>query len=84
MPTDLPDGFQVQVDLARAPAGDRRYLVGGSPTRMLRLSDAPRNDDALPMVVLLCVTRQPEPSAVACSMPGSPTRGRCSGRLPIR
>ncbi|GAB08098.1 mycofactocin system glycosyltransferase [Gordonia amarae] len=40
VPTDLPDGFQVQVDLRCAHRGDLRYLVGGSPTRMLRLSDA--------------------------------------------
>ena len=40
VPTDLPDGFQVQVDLRCAQRGDLRYLVGGSPTRMLRLSDA--------------------------------------------
>ncbi|MBD0021108.1 mycofactocin system glycosyltransferase [Gordonia pseudamarae] len=38
--TDLPDGFQVQVDLRCAQRGDLRYLVGGSPTRMLRLSEA--------------------------------------------
>lgn len=36
----LPDGFQVQIDLRCARDGDLRYLVGGSPTRMLRLSDA--------------------------------------------
>ncbi|WP_238421334.1 mycofactocin biosynthesis glycosyltransferase MftF [Gordonia sp. 'Campus'] len=37
--TDLPDGFQVQIDLRCAKAGDFRYLVGGSPTRLLRMSD---------------------------------------------
>lgn len=36
----LPDGFQVQIDMHCARRGDLRYLVGGSPTRMLRLSDA--------------------------------------------
>ncbi|MBD0860986.1 mycofactocin biosynthesis glycosyltransferase MftF [Gordonia sp. zg691] len=36
---DLPDGFQVQIDLRCARAGDFRYLVGGSPTRLLRMSD---------------------------------------------
>lgn len=35
----LPDGFQIQIDLRCARRGDLRYLVGGSPTRMLRLSD---------------------------------------------
>ena len=35
----LPDGFQVQIDLRCAKAGDFRYLVGGSPTRLLRMSD---------------------------------------------
>ncbi|SDU83564.1 Glycosyl transferase family 2 [Gordonia westfalica] len=39
-PTDLPDGFQVQIDLGSARGGDLRYLVGGSPTRLLRMSDA--------------------------------------------
>lgn len=38
-PTGLPDGFQVQIDLRCAKAGDFRYLVGGSPTRLLRMSD---------------------------------------------
>ncbi|GAC67761.1 mycofactocin biosynthesis glycosyltransferase MftF [Gordonia soli] len=38
-PTDLPDGFQVQIDMRCAHRGDLRHLVGGSPTRMLRLSD---------------------------------------------
>ncbi|MGV9712945.1 mycofactocin biosynthesis glycosyltransferase MftF [Gordonia sp. NPDC003424] len=38
--THLPDGFQVQIDLRCARHRDLRYLVGGSPTRMLRLSDA--------------------------------------------
>lgn len=37
--SDLPDGFQVQIDMRCARKGDLRYLVGGSPTRMLRLSD---------------------------------------------
>ncbi|AFR50367.1 MULTISPECIES: mycofactocin biosynthesis glycosyltransferase MftF [Gordonia] len=37
--TGLPDGFQVQIDLRCAKAGDFRYLVGGSPTRLLRMSD---------------------------------------------
>ncbi len=36
--SDLPDGFQVQIDL-KCVRGDLRYLVGGSPTRLLRLSD---------------------------------------------
>ncbi|NDK90676.1 mycofactocin system glycosyltransferase [Gordonia desulfuricans] len=36
----LPDGFQVQIDMRCARRGDLRYLVGGSPTRMLRMSDA--------------------------------------------
>lgn len=36
----LPDGFQVQIDLRCARNGDLRYLVGGSPARMLRMSDA--------------------------------------------
>ncbi|MGC4936075.1 mycofactocin biosynthesis glycosyltransferase MftF [Gordonia sp. DT30] len=35
----LPDGFQVQIDMRCARRGDLRYLVGGSPTRMLRLGD---------------------------------------------
>ncbi|WP_246007982.1 mycofactocin biosynthesis glycosyltransferase MftF [Gordonia oryzae] len=35
----LPDGFQIQIDLRCARRGDLRHLVGGSPTRMLRLSD---------------------------------------------
>lgn len=38
--TRLPDGFQVQIDMRCARHRDLRYLVGGSPTRMLRLSDA--------------------------------------------
>ncbi|GAA14190.1 mycofactocin biosynthesis glycosyltransferase MftF [Gordonia alkanivorans] len=37
--TDLPDGFQVQIDLRSARGGDLRYLVGGSPTRLMRMSD---------------------------------------------
>ncbi|MEE4021522.1 mycofactocin biosynthesis glycosyltransferase MftF [Gordonia sp. PKS22-38] len=36
----LPDGFQVQIDMRCARRRDLRYLVGGSPTRMLRLTDA--------------------------------------------
>lgn len=36
----LPDGFQVQIDMRCARKGDLRFLVGGSPTRMLRLADA--------------------------------------------
>ncbi|AZG48314.1 mycofactocin biosynthesis glycosyltransferase MftF [Gordonia insulae] len=36
----LPDGFQVQIDMRCARNRDLRYLVGGSPTRMLRLTDA--------------------------------------------
>ncbi len=36
---DLPDGFQVQIDLRCARNGDLRYLIGGSPTRVLKLSD---------------------------------------------
>ena len=39
-PQWLPNGFQVQIDLRCARDGDLRYLVGGSPTRMMRLSDA--------------------------------------------
>lgn len=35
----LPDGFQVQIDPRCIVDGDLRYLVGGSPTRVLRLSD---------------------------------------------
>uniref|UniRef100_UPI003D8DB332 mycofactocin biosynthesis glycosyltransferase MftF n=1 Tax=Gordonia sp. B7-2 TaxID=3420932 RepID=UPI003D8DB332 len=38
--TCLPDGFQVQIDMRCARHGDLRYLVGGSPTRLLRMSDA--------------------------------------------
>ncbi|MDH3019455.1 mycofactocin biosynthesis glycosyltransferase MftF [Gordonia alkanivorans] len=38
-PADLPDGFQVQIDLRSARGGDLRYLVGGSPTRLMRMSD---------------------------------------------
>lgn len=37
--TDLPDGFQVQIDMACVRGGDLRYLVGGSPTRLMRMSD---------------------------------------------
>ncbi|GAB89985.1 mycofactocin biosynthesis glycosyltransferase MftF [Gordonia rhizosphera] len=36
----LPDGFQVQIDMRCARKRDLRYLVGGSPTRLLRMSDA--------------------------------------------
>ncbi|GAB19548.1 putative glycosyltransferase [Gordonia effusa NBRC 100432] len=36
--TELPNGFQVQIDSA-CVRGDLRYLVGGSPTRLLRMSD---------------------------------------------
>ncbi|MXP20466.1 mycofactocin system glycosyltransferase [Gordonia sp. HNM0687] len=35
----LPDGFQVQIDMRCARRRDLRFLVGGSPTRMLRLTD---------------------------------------------
>ncbi|GAA1479844.1 mycofactocin biosynthesis glycosyltransferase MftF [Gordonia sinesedis] len=38
-PDDLPDGFQVQIDMRCARGGDLRHLVGGSPARLLRLSD---------------------------------------------
>lgn len=38
--TRLPDGFQVQIDMRCARNRDLRFLVGGSPTRMLRISDA--------------------------------------------
>lgn len=37
--TELPDGFQVQIDSTCVRRGDLRYLVGGSPTRLLRMSD---------------------------------------------
>ncbi|MFT3661274.1 MAG: mycofactocin biosynthesis glycosyltransferase MftF [Gordonia sp. (in: high G+C Gram-positive bacteria)] len=37
---DLPDGFQVQIDPRCARKGDLHHLVGGSPTRVMRLSDA--------------------------------------------
>lgn len=37
--TRLPDGFQVQIDMRCARHRDLRFLVGGSPTRMMRLSD---------------------------------------------
>ncbi|MFZ2511309.1 MAG: mycofactocin biosynthesis glycosyltransferase MftF [Gordonia sp. (in: high G+C Gram-positive bacteria)] len=36
----LPDGFQVQINPQCIPGGDLRYLVGGSPTRVLKLSEA--------------------------------------------
>lgn len=35
----LPDGFQVQIDPQCISGGDLRYLVGGSPTRVLKLSE---------------------------------------------
>lgn len=35
----LPDGFQVQIDHRCVRNGDLRYLVGGSPTRVLTLSE---------------------------------------------
>ncbi|MCK0438423.1 mycofactocin biosynthesis glycosyltransferase MftF [Gordonia alkaliphila] len=38
--TALPDGFEVQIDRRCVRNGDLRYLVGGSPTRVLKLSDA--------------------------------------------
>lgn len=37
--TELPDGFQVQIDSTCVRRGDLRYLVGGSPTRLMRMSD---------------------------------------------
>ena len=36
---ELPDGFQVQIDMACVRGCDLRFLVGGSPTRLLRMSD---------------------------------------------
>ncbi|GAA3952645.1 mycofactocin biosynthesis glycosyltransferase MftF [Gordonia caeni] len=36
----LPDGFQVQIDQRCVRNGDLRCLVGGSPTRVLKLSEA--------------------------------------------
>ncbi|SIS14797.1 mycofactocin biosynthesis glycosyltransferase MftF [Williamsia sterculiae] len=36
---DLPVGFQVQVDLAAVVGGDRRRLLGGSPPKLMRLSE---------------------------------------------
>ncbi|MFM9379327.1 mycofactocin biosynthesis glycosyltransferase MftF [Gordonia sp. VNK21] len=36
--TALPDGFQVQIDRQCVAGGDLRYLVGGSPMRILKLS----------------------------------------------
>ena len=38
--TDLPIGFQVQIDHRYVRRGDLRTLVGGSPLRVLKLSDA--------------------------------------------
>ncbi|ALG85687.1 mycofactocin biosynthesis glycosyltransferase MftF [Gordonia phthalatica] len=38
--TDLPVGFQVQIDHRYVRRGDLRTLVGGSPLRVLKLSDA--------------------------------------------
>lgn len=38
--TALPDGFQVQIDRRCVRNSDLRYLVGGSPMRVLKLSDA--------------------------------------------
>ncbi|MBM7365757.1 mycofactocin biosynthesis glycosyltransferase MftF [Gordonia hydrophobica] len=38
--TDLPVGFQVQIDHRCVRRGDLRTLVGGSPLRVLKLSDA--------------------------------------------
>lgn len=38
--TALPEGFQVQIDPRCVRDGDLRYLVGGSPTRALTLSEA--------------------------------------------
>ncbi|WP_026917269.1 mycofactocin biosynthesis glycosyltransferase MftF [Gordonia shandongensis] len=38
--TDLPVGFQVQIDHRCVRRGDLRNLVGGSPLRVMRLSDA--------------------------------------------
>ncbi|MFT4085952.1 MAG: mycofactocin biosynthesis glycosyltransferase MftF [Gordonia sp. (in: high G+C Gram-positive bacteria)] len=37
---DLPDGFQVQIDARCVRNGDLRYLVGGSPLRVLKMSEA--------------------------------------------
>lgn len=36
----LPTGFQVQIDPRCARRGNLRYLVGGSPLRVMKLSDA--------------------------------------------
>ncbi|GED99879.1 putative glycosyltransferase [Gordonia spumicola] len=38
--TALPVGFQVQIDLRCARNGNLRHLVGGSPMRVMKLSDA--------------------------------------------
>ncbi|GAA2065508.1 mycofactocin biosynthesis glycosyltransferase MftF [Williamsia deligens] len=35
----LPDGFQVQIDPRVSVSSDGRHLIGGSPTRLLSLSD---------------------------------------------
>jgi len=37
--TVLPSGFQVQIDPRCARRGNLRYLVGGSPMRVMKLSD---------------------------------------------
>ncbi|WOC13022.1 mycofactocin biosynthesis glycosyltransferase MftF [Gordonia sp. MP11Mi] len=37
--TTLPTGFQVQIDPRCARRGNLRYLVGGSPLRVMKLSD---------------------------------------------
>ncbi|MGB6124673.1 MAG: mycofactocin biosynthesis glycosyltransferase MftF, partial [Gordonia sp. (in: high G+C Gram-positive bacteria)] len=37
---DLPVGFQVQIDQRCVQRGDLRNLIGGSPLRVLKLSDA--------------------------------------------
>lgn len=39
-PTRLPDGFAVQVDRRVRVLGDGKTLLGGSPTRLLRLAPA--------------------------------------------
>ncbi|GAC56474.1 putative glycosyltransferase [Gordonia hirsuta DSM 44140 = NBRC 16056] len=38
--TTLPDGFQVQIDPRCISGGNLKYLFGGSPARLLKLSDA--------------------------------------------
>lgn len=37
--SDLPNGFQVQIDMRSVYRGDLRHLVGGSPSRLLNMSD---------------------------------------------